>query len=462
MSYDLDDTIAAISTPIGEGGIGIVRLSGRESLAIAKKIFKPKRSGFDIEKAPSHTIYFGHAVDEQGEVIDEVLVSVFRAPQSYTTEHMVEISAHGSMVSLKQILNLAIHYGARHAEAGEFTKRAFLNGRIDLAQAEAVLDMIRAKTDRALKVAVSQLGGELSREVRTIKDILMKTYAHMEAFLDFPDEHLEVYTNQELLGRHEEAERRIAALLSSFSQGEIIREGISAVIVGKANVGKSSLLNAFLKRDRAIVSEIPGTTRDVLEEQIELEGIPVRLIDTAGFWDSKEPLSQVALQKTNEYIKRGDLFLLVSEATDPFSSGERAIRDQLNGKPVIFVVNKVDLLPEGSCEAKLSSLEKAKTCLVSAKTGEGIGSLQKKIVEVIFGERLTNESAMITRLRHKNALEGSLDALKKSHETFLKQESLEFVVLDLKRALDCLRELVGEVYSEDLLDVIFKEFCIGK
>ena len=461
-----DDTIAAISTPIGEGGIGIVRLSGTKSISVANHIFKSKKQNFSLLKAEPQKLYYGHIVDGE-HVIDEVLVSVFCSPHSYTTEDMVEISAHGGMVALRQILHLTLRYGARMAEPGEFTKRAFLNGRIDLTQAEAVLDMIRAKTDRALEAASKQLAGHLSGEIRLIKEELMKIYAHMEAYLDFPDEHLEIFENEEFHQRFQSAEGKIRSLLNSFTQGEILREGILVVIVGKPNVGKSSLLNVLLKRDRAIVSEVPGTTRDAIEESIELEGVPIRLVDTAGIFVSEEPLTKVSMEKTRSYLKEGDLFLFVLDATSGLSDEDQSILFELSGKHTIPIINKIDLLNQSTLASDLDRQLKSvpwvsEPCLVSAKTEMGIESIERAITKIVWDGNISRESAMITRLRHKHALEVSIEALQKSYETFKARESLEFVTLDLKRALDALREMVGEIYSEDLLDVIFKEFCIGK
>jgi len=476
---DLDDTIAAISTPMGEGGIGIVRLSGKNSIQIADRFFKSKR-GRLLEKMKSHTIHYGSAVHLNGEVADEVLVSVFRAPNSYTKENVVEISAHGGIVPLRQILNLAVHHGARMAEPGEFTKRAFLNGRIDLTQAEAVMDTIRAKTDLALRAAMNQLQGSVSKEINSVKDNLMKIYAHLEAFLDFPDEHLEVYSNQEFHDRYESAVKRVENLLQSFAKGEILREGVVIVIVGRPNVGKSSLLNALLERDRAIVSAIPGTTRDALEEMIQLGGIPIRLVDTAGLFSSTEPLTQASMERTRKYFSNGDLFLFLLDAETGATAEDRTILSELEGKRVIPIVNKIDLLPEFQSKIENSNAEDIQnllkkhfvcqfdfksfphSCFISAKTGFGIQTLEKSITSLIWNGKVEVESNQITRFRHKQALEEALEALKKSREAFLAKESLEFVTLDLKCALDALREMVGEIYSEDLLDVIFKEFCIGK
>ncbi|MBI4387727.1 MAG: GTP-binding protein, partial [Candidatus Omnitrophica bacterium] len=300
-------------------------------------------------------------------------------------------------------------------------------------------------------------------------DDLMKIYAHMEACLDFPDEHLEIYANQEFHCRYESAGNTIKLLIDSFSQGEILREGVLAVIVGKPNVGKSSILNVLLERDRAIVSEIPGTTRDAIEESIELDGIPIRLVDTAGLFTSEEPLTQASMEKTRAYMKEGDLFLLVLDASTTMSLEDQNILSELSGKRTILLLNKTDLLSNLNSISELNIQNQfksvvwvSKPCLISAKTKVGIENLEQTIVKTIWKGNIEKESAMITRLRHKRALEVSLEALEKSYQTFLACESLEFVTLDLKRALDALREIIGEIYSEDLLDTIFKEFCIGK
>jgi len=475
MSIVLDETIAAISTPIGEGGIGIVRLSGKDAFTIAEKYFKGKNAR-SLQDAKSHTIKHGHIVDQNGDIADEVLVSIFRAPNSYTAEDMVEINAHGGLAPLRKILDLLLHAGARMAEPGEFTKRAFLNGRMDLTQAEAVLDTIRAKTDLQLKAAMAQLHGSLTRSLHSIKDDLMKIYAHMEAYLDFPDEHLDVYSSREFFARYESAEKKIGTLLDSFARGEIVREGVLVVIVGKPNVGKSSLLNALLERERALVSEIPGTTRDALEETININGIPVRLVDTAGFFKSEDTLVKASVERTRQYLSEGDLFLFVLDAKDGFSEEEQKILNELKNKKVILTINKVDLIANShdlseketdrfikqNLNGDFSFPFVTKPQFVSAKTKKGIRELEQTVAEALSCGKIECESVFVTRLRHKCALEQAGDALSKSKETFLARESLEFVILDLKKALDSLREIVGEVYSEDLLDVIFKEFCIGK
>lgn len=459
---NLDDTIAAISTPPGEGGIGIVRLSGREAIQIAARMFR-SGNGTKLEEGKSHTVHFGFIADEKDEMIDQVLVSIFRAPKSYTAEDVIEISAHGGLRVLQNILNLALRLGARQAEPGEFTKRAFLNGRMDLTQAEAVLDLIRARTDRSLGMALEQLKGKLSAEINSIKEELMKIYAHLEAFLDFPDEHLEVYADQEFKNRFENTSTRLRRLIGSFSKGEILREGALVVLVGRPNVGKSSLMNALLDRDRAIVSEIPGTTRDALEESIELNGLWIRLVDTAGLGSSEHPLDQAAMERAKRYLELGHLFIWMTDASSGLLKEDLAIWEKLKGKKVIPVINKIDILDAKKDSSELKKLTDSESiCLVSAKTREGIEPLEEKIAFSILKHELNEESVLITRARHKRALETSLEALEKSIAAFSKQASLEFVALDLKQALDALKEFVGEIYSEDLLDVIFKEFCIGK
>jgi len=464
----LEDTIAAVSTPPGEGGIAVVRISGPEAIHIASKIFRS-----DILDAPSHTIHYGDIMDQDHHVIDQVLVSVFRKPTSYTAEDVIEISGHGGSRVIQKILDLVLKNGARHAEPGEFTRRAFLNGQMDLTQAEAVLDLIRAKTDKSVEVALKQLNGKLSSEIQSIKNELMKIYAHLEAYLDFPDEHLEIYSDQDLRLRFEQLKGRLQSLIQSFQNGEILREGASVILCGRPNVGKSSLLNVLLDRDRALVSEVPGTTRDTLEESVELGGILVRLIDTAGLWGSQNPIDQAAMKRTKIHVDEGDLILWVLDAKEGVTDADLKIfEQQVRHKKSVAVINKIDLNPQ-LCHSRtlLAGIQDLDprlkhsgmtTCFVSAKTRTGIDDLEKKISDLILDHDLGQESVLITRLRHKRALEHSLEALDKSFNAFLRNESLEFITLDLKQSLDALRELVGEIYTEDLLDVIFKEFCIGK
>ena len=457
----IDDTIAAISTPPGEGGIGIVRISGPASIAIAMRLFHSS-NGTRLNQVDSHTVHFGYVRGEDGQAVDQVLVSVFHAPKSYTAEDVVEISAHGGSCILKKILELALSSGARHAEPGEFTRRAFLNGRMDLAQAEAVSDLIRAKTDRSLEVALRQLSGKLSGEVQSIKEQLMKLYAHMEACLDFPDEHLEVYSNAQLRSQFETVRQRLLVLVQSFSKGQILREGAQVALVGRPNVGKSSLLNVLLARDRALVSEVPGTTRDVLEESIDLDGLWVRLADTAGLWASRNSLDQAAMERTRQCIQESDLCLWILDAGDGYLEEDELIFDQIRNKKTIAAVNKMDLPDPKDFRELRRRVDDISICFISAKTGQGIESLEKKIGDFILEHEVGSESVVITRMRHKKALEASLQALEKSFHAFIEKESLEFVILDLKQSLDALKELIGEIYSEDLLDVIFGEFCIGK
>ncbi len=305
---DLEDTIAAIATPIGEGGISVIRLSGKDSFSILENVFHPQKG--KLPEFPSHTIHLGKIVNDRDEILDEVLVSLFRAPHSYTAQDVIEISSHGGLIVTKNILDLLISKGARHAEPGEFTKRAFLNGKIDLAQAEAILDLIRAKSEKSRECAVRQLTGSLSQRFKVIKDELMKMYAHMEAFLDFPDEDLEVYSDTAFREKFARLEKEISSLIASFKRGSVLREGAVVAIAGKPNVGKSSLFNTLLARDRALVSELPGTTRDALEEAVEIGGIYMRLIDTAGLGPALEnPLDRMGMERTRQVLGQTRFFL---------------------------------------------------------------------------------------------------------------------------------------------------------
>jgi tRNA modification GTPase len=337
----LDDTIAAIATPPGEGGIAVIRLSGPQSIAIASEIFHPKKG--TLPDAASHTVHYGTAQDADSRVLDQVLATVFRSPNSYTGQDIVELSAHGGIVVTRKILDSLIQKGARHAEPGEFTKRAFLNGKIDLTQAEAVLDLIRAKSDKSLEAAVRQLGGSLAKQFHALKDELMKMYAHMEAFLDFPDEHLEVYEDQAFLSKFDKVLSEMQRLIASFGRGNLLREGVTVVLAGKPNVGKSSLFNALLARDRALVSEFPGTTRDLLEEAVEIQGIYVRLIDTAGLNGSpSHPVEAMGMERTRQSVREAQLLLFMVDGSVPLDGEDRnafeEIRKQVQ-KPVLVVAN---------------------------------------------------------------------------------------------------------------------------
>lgn len=456
----LEDTIAAVATPPGEGGVAVIRVSGPDTFKIVGKVFHPKKGNLaDFE---SHTIHLGEIHGPES-AVDQVLVSLFRAPHSYTGEEVIEISSHGGLLITRKILDLLVRSGARHAEPGEFTKRAFLNGKIDLTQAEAVLDLIKAKSEKSLQAALRQLGGSLSQEIKTLKDGLMKIYAHLEAFLDFPEEDLEIYSDRQFLENFLRAEKAMRDLVSGFQRGAFLREGVRAAIVGRPNAGKSSLFNVLLSRDRALVSEFPGTTRDVLEEAVEIEGIYIRLADTAGLGEGlQNPLDKLGMEKTREVLKQADLYLYVIDGSVPFDSAEENLIKELDpSKPVLAVLNKSDLGIRSGNEMK-RSLPSAEFAEVSSRTHAGIETLEKKLSSLILAEKIETAGEQITRLRHKNAVERAAEALGRGRESFERRESLEYSAADVKSALDALRELIGEVYSEDLLDVIFSEFCIGK
>lgn len=457
----LEDTIAAVATPAGEGGISVIRVSGPGALEIASKVFIPKKGV--LKEFASHTLHYGE-IKEKGIVLDQAIAALFNAPHSYTGEDVIEISTHGGILVTRKILNLLVQSGARHAEPGEFTKRAFLNGRIDLTQAEAVLDVIKAKSEKSLETAMRQLGGSLSQKFKTLKDSMMKIYAHLEAFLDFPEEDLEVYSDKEFAAKFDEVEKEMVALISSFQRGSVFREGLRAAIVGRPNAGKSSLFNVLLARDRALVSEVPGTTRDMIEEAIEIGGFYIRLLDTAGLAEeAASALDKLGMEKTREAVKTADFYLYVADGSESFGGEDEKILKLLDSKkPLLAVLNKSDLGTKADIKKIKSPFDFSSAVKVSTKTREGIEVLEKKLVEIILKGKIEKSGEQITRLRHKNALEESLASFKRAHENFSRHESLEYVTEDVKAALDGLRELIGEIYSEDLLDVIFAEFCIGK
>lgn len=459
---NFEDTIAAVSTPPGVGGIALIRMSGKDAFCLASKFFEPSQ-GIDLKRAPSHTVYHGHWVDREGKILDEVLVSLFRSPRSYTGEDVVEVSCHGGLRLTRCLLEILTAAGARHAEPGEFTQRAFLNRRMDLTQAEAVLDLIRAQSGLSMETAIQQLRGNLSRKINQLKEDLLKICAHFEGSLDFPDEHLEIYSAKEFSSRLDAIETEVRGLIASFERGLAMREGILTVIVGRPNVGKSSLLNALLEKDRALVSEIPGTTRDTVEETVEIGGWALRLVDTAGLTPRpKDKLDQLGIARAQTYLQEADLLLFLIDGSGGWTSEDEMLAAELQGKNVLLVVNKIDLPQKLSLQKADGKILDSQPCFVSCVTGEGLTELQKRIEERIREKGIVQGSPVLTRLRHKQALEKSLEGICQARRASREGLSAEFILEDLRMAVDSLRELVGEIYSEDFLDVIFQEFCIGK
>lgn len=464
-----NETIVAISTPIGEGGIGIVRLSGSKALSIADKIFVSK-SRSKPSRFKSFTTHYGQIQSDtkdskrsKAEIIDEVILTVMRKPKTYTREDIVEINCHSGIVPLKAILDLTIMRGARLAEPGEFTKRAFLNGRVDLTQAEAVLDIIKAKTDASLKVALSQLKGSLSQEVRRIRDNILKILVHIEASLDFPQEDIEIIVKNDLLKKVLKIKLELERLLDTASKGMIFRNGVSAVICGRRNVGKSSLLNALLRQPRAIVSSLAGTTRDSIEERLSIEGIPLTLVDTAGIAKTDNSVEKEGVNRSYNYINQADLILLVLDNGQPLLDEDKKIIEEIGSKTTITVVNKIDLPRKINLVGLQKLLPEKRIVYISATKKVGLDSLEKMIAGVIWGGKvIPSAGALVTNLRHKNALRKSLKNIEHSIRSIKKDYSPEFIALDIGQAKDALGEIVGEVLVEDLLDKVFSEFCIGK
>ena len=460
--YSLDDTIAAISTPIGEGGIGIVRMSGPEALAILQKIFV---RGKDTNLKPEtcnlqpYRLHYGHIVDpETAEAIDEVLVSYMRAPHTYTRQDVAEINCHGGIASLRRTLELCLRQGARLASPGEFTLRAFINGRIDLAQAEAVLDIVRAKTEAGLRVAIGQLEGHLSDQVRALRGQLVDVLAYLEATIDFEEDEI---PERDIAPDLEEARRQLEKLLAHADRGIIYRQGIRTAIVGRPNVGKSSLLNALLRTSRAIVTPIPGTTRDTLEETLNLQGIPLVLVDTAGIVaETKDVIEQLSIERSRKALAQADLALLVVDGSEPLTEADRQIAGLAAGKTAILVINKIDLPRAGD---SFDILPEATQVEISALTGEGLEELEEAIVEVVFsGQVLASDELLVSSPRHKDILKRALDHLASAQGAHAQGMPADFVAIDLTSAVNALGEITGETVSEDLLETIFSEFCVGK
>ncbi len=453
---DEQDTICAVSTPPGEGGIGIIRVSGTRAIALASAVFKP-RGGKRLAEEKTHTLHYGHIVDPQsGETVDEVLVSVMRAPATYTREDVVEINCHGGMAPLWRAASLLITLGARQAEPGEFTKRAFLNGRIDLVQAEAVMDVIRAKTELSHRAANELLLGGLSSQVAALRDNLISLIATVEAGIDFPEDEIEAP-----LSPADEIARvlqRVDDLLASYTYGRILRDGFAAAIVGRPNVGKSSLLNALLRHDRAIVTEIPGTTRDILEEFLNIDGIPLRILDTAGIRHSLDRVEQEGVRRSLAAIESADIVLVVLDGSQPLTAEDQRVLDQVKEKTSIAIVNKADL-PRALGELAFSEMQVTLSC----RSGAGLEDLRQMLSRTARQGRMTPRvHAWAINQRHQTALQKARESLDKALISAQSGLSPEFTAVDLRGALDSLGLIIGATYTEDILERIFAEFCIGK
>lgn len=454
------DTIAAIATAMSSSGIGIIRISGDEAVGIVDRIFSMK-NGKKLSDMPTHTIHYGHIKDGD-EVIDEVMVVLMRAPKSYTKEDTVEIDCHGGVYVMKRVLETVIKYGARPAEPGEFTKRAFLNGRIDLAQAESVIDIIHAKNEFALKSSEQQLSGSLSATVRKVREKLLHEIAFIESALDDP-EHISLDGYPETLhGIVEEAQKEIQKLLANSDNGKILKEGISTVIIGKPNAGKSSLLNTLVGEERAIVTDIAGTTRDVLEEQINLNGIILNVIDTAGIRKTDDVVEKIGVDRAKKYLNEADLAIYVVDTSTQLDENDFEIMELLKDRKAIVLLNKSDLTPVTDSESIRKHLDK-KMIAISAKEQTGIEKLEETIREMFFtGEVTFNDEVYITNIRHKTALQEARNSLNLVVQSILDGMPEDFYSIDLMNAYEELGSIVGEAVEDDLVNEIFSKFCMGK
>ncbi len=460
-----NDTIAAISTPLGEGGIGIVRLSGKGSLQIAEKIFSSPVNKALGNLKPNSIVY-GHIRDPlTGQKVDEVLLTVMKSPHSYTKEDVVEINCHGGMITLRKTLELVLKQGARLAEPGEFTKRAFINGRIDLSQAEAVLDLIRSKTDESRRVAIEQLQGGLSEKITALRDRLTEICAHVEACIDFPEDEIETSTRQDLLAAMEDTGRELEKLLKTYDEARFFREGLSTAIVGRTNVGKSSLLNALLRKDRAIVTDVPGTTRDVIEEYLNINGLPLRIMDTAGIRDVQDIAEKEGVKRSLRSIENADLVVAIFDRSEPLKDEDFEVIEKIKKKNAIIVLNKCDLPALVGKDILTSRLtpHALRVLDVSATRGDGLEELKESIFNSCLKDwKEEREGVVVTNLRHRNAIEDAGSSLDMAVQALTGNQPVEILALELRDSLDRLGEIVGAVTTEDILNRIFSEFCIGK
>ena len=455
------DTIAAIATAMSNSGIGIVRISGDEALDVADRIFRPKKGSRKVSDMETHTIHYGYVTDGD-EVIDEVMLLIMKAPRSYTCEDTIEIDCHGGVLVMKKILETVLKYGARPAEPGEFTKRAFLNGRIDLSQAESVIDVINAQNELALKSSVSQLQGTVLEKIKAIRAVVLHELAFIESALDDP-EHVSLAGYPEQL--HEimsDAHSKVKKLLDSSDNGKMLKEGINTAIVGKPNAGKSSLLNILVGEERAIVTEIAGTTRDILQEQIQIGGIGLNVIDTAGIRDTEDIVEKIGVNKSREYIEKADLIIYVVDSSTELDENDQEIIEAIQNKKAIVLLNKSDL--DAKTDASILQTQLNKPILsISAKNNTGIHELETLIEEMFFSGKLSfNDEVYITNIRQKNALAEAQNSLKMVLQSIADGMPEDFFTIDMMNAYEALGTIIGESVGEDLVNEIFSEFCMGK
>lgn len=456
------DTITSISTPMGEGAIGIVRLSGPEAVEIGDKLYKGKKKLKDV---PSHTINYGHIIDpETDEVVEEVMISVLRAPKTFTREDIIEINCHGGILTINRILELTMTHGARMAEPGEYTKRAFLNGRIDLSQAEAVMDFIRSKTDRASKVAMNQIEGRLSDLIKRQRQSILEILAQVEVNIDYPEyDDVEDATTEFLLAQSKKIKNEIDQLLETGTQGKIMREGLSTVIVGKPNVGKSSMLNNLIQDNKAIVTEVAGTTRDVLEEYVNVRSVPLRLVDTAGIRDTEDIVEKIGVERSRKALSEADLILFVLNNNEPLTEEDRTLYEVIKNEDAIVIVNKTDLERRLDIEEVKTMIGDTSLIQTSMLKQEGIDELELQIRDLFFGGEVQNQDmTYVSNSRHISLLKQARQTIQDAIDAAEAGIPMDMVQIDLTRTWEILGEIIGESASDELINQLFSQFCLGK
>lgn len=453
------DVIAAISTATGNGGIGIVRMSGKECFEVLNKIFKPRNE----EDAKGYSIKYGHIYDDNNEIIDEVLVSYFYAPKSYTTENMCEINSHGGIVVERKILELCLRNGAKMAEPGEFTKRAFLGGRIDLIQAESVIDLINSKSDKEAKASINQLEGKLSKNINSIKENLLDLMADVEASIDYPEYDIKETTNSKIMDSLNSIENNLKRISNSFKNGRVLREGIKTAIVGKPNAGKSSLLNTILNEERAIVSETQGTTRDTIEEFVSIEGITLKLIDTAGIRDTSDEIEKIGVRKSKKLIDDAELVIAIFDGTKPLDKDDIEILKLIKDKNAIILLNKIDII-DTILDKDINIINCNKDIIkISAKNGDNIEQLFNEISKMYqINDIEIDDGEILTNIRHKNQIDEAINSVNKTRETINNNMPVDIIEIYLKQILSDLGKITGDDITEDIINEIFSKFCLGK